>query len=349
MRRGLIHWSQEELPSSAIDARVARLQDVMRNEQLGAVLVYSSFAQPAATQWLANFLPYWSEAILVVLPEGVPVLLAALTKRVHPWIREVAHVKDVITAPKVGASAVTYLKEHLLEGQKIGVVGLDGMPWSAAEALIGSEFGPRIVDASDLFAKVRQPGDEQERALAARAQEIAVAAFNAIPAGVKTASDITSAIEASARSAGAEEVLQRIVPDLSTGAALARMEGNADLGSRYAVELSMAYKGAWVRIAKTFSNDAPPSTWSDADNWFEQAIKMASDELASGKLPSGHPGKVLHWSVESSVGVYPLTVIAGNRVAKPVRLPAGSLAVFSVHLELPDGHWFKSMPFTVGR
>src|SRR5665647_2832424 len=103
MRRGLISWSREEMPVAVLDARVAQLQAAMRAENLGAVLAYTSFAQPAAVHWLSNFTPYWSEAFLVLLPEGQPILLAALTPRVHTWIREVSHLGELISAPRLGA------------------------------------------------------------------------------------------------------------------------------------------------------------------------------------------------------------------------------------------------------
>ena len=108
MRRGLMSWSLEEMPVAALDKRVARLQAAMHAKNMGAVLVYTSFAQPSAVHWLTNFTPYWSEALAVVLPEGAPILLASLTKRVHLWIKEVSHLADVVMAPRLGADAVTF-------------------------------------------------------------------------------------------------------------------------------------------------------------------------------------------------------------------------------------------------
>jgi hypothetical protein len=83
MRRGLISWSRDEVPASVLEGRVARLQEQMRAVELGAVLIYTSFARPSAVAWLTHFVPYWNEALLVVFPTGAPVLLAAFSKRVH--------------------------------------------------------------------------------------------------------------------------------------------------------------------------------------------------------------------------------------------------------------------------
>src|SRR5258706_7806600 len=88
MRRGLISWSRDEVPPSVLEGRVARLQEQMRNADLGATLIYTSFARPSAVAWLTHFVPYWNEALLVVSATGAPVLLAAFSKRVHDWIRD---------------------------------------------------------------------------------------------------------------------------------------------------------------------------------------------------------------------------------------------------------------------
>src|SRR2546429_9320271 len=108
MRRGLISWSGEEVPSSVLEGRVARLQEQMRVAELGAVLIYTSFARPSAVAWLTHFVPYWNEALLVVFPTGAPVLLAAFSKRVHDWIRSVSHLGEVRSPPGFGPAALTF-------------------------------------------------------------------------------------------------------------------------------------------------------------------------------------------------------------------------------------------------
>src|SRR5437870_6906585 len=129
MRRGLISWSGEEVPPSVLEGRVARLQEQMRAADLGAVLVYTSFARPSAVAWLTHFVPYWNEALLVVFPAGAPVLLAAFSKRVHDWIRSVSHLGEVRSAPDLGRAATAYLKERPPEPSRIGVTAPGALPW----------------------------------------------------------------------------------------------------------------------------------------------------------------------------------------------------------------------------
>src|SRR5262249_25685022 len=68
MRRGLIAHSKVELPDAAFDARQARLRAAMAG--LDALLVYTNNTRPAGVSWLVGFIPYWSEAMLVLPRSG---------------------------------------------------------------------------------------------------------------------------------------------------------------------------------------------------------------------------------------------------------------------------------------
>src|SRR5256885_441112 len=220
MRRGLISWSREEVPPSILDLRVARFQEKIQAAKLDAVLVYTSFARPSAVAWLTHFVPYWNEALLTVFPTGAPVLLAAFSKRVHDWIRSVSHLGEVRSAPDLGRAAVSFLEERLPKLSRIRVLELDALPWSVAESLAKSEYGRALVDATGLYASIRQPADEVEIRLAQRAATIAVQAFKKIPTRATRASELLSALERSAGLDGAEEGLPRAAPDLRPDAPL---------------------------------------------------------------------------------------------------------------------------------
>ena len=348
MRRGLISWSPEEMPVATLEARVSRLQQAMNEQQLGAVLLHTSFAHPAAVHWLTNFTPYWSEALLVVLPQGTPVLLAALTQRVHPWIREVSHLGDVVTAPSLGASALSYLGIHTAPGARVGVVGLDALPWSTAHHLVNSDWGTRLTDVSELFAQLRQPPDMAELRLAARAEQMGNAALQASPVTVQSTNAWASAIEAKARLDGAEELLQRIAPDLSHSPTLQRLEGDFPLGEKRAVELSLAYKGAWVRVTQMVCSGLQPASWLDAQNWFERAWRSLRAPHADLSLAGEPPGHLVHWTLQACMGAEPLEVVAANTGFVPRALPAQTLALLTVQLQLADGPWYASQMLVLG-
>ena len=348
MRRGLISWSPEEMPVATLEARVSRLQQAMCEQQLGAVLMHTSFAHPAAVHWLTNFTPYWSEALLVVLPQGTPVLLAALTQRVHPWIREVSHLGDVITAPSLGVSALSYLGERTEPGAKVGVLGLDALPWSTAQPLMNSDWGPKLTDISELFGQLRQPADMTELRLAARAERMAEIALKAIPMNARTTNTWASVMEAKARLDGAEELLQRIAPDLDLSPTLQRLEDDFPLGKKSAVELTLAYKGAWVRLTQMVCSGPQPASWLAAQSWFERAWRSMRAPYADLSLAGDPPGRMVSWTVQSCVGAEPLQVVAAEAGFAPCSLPAQALVLLTVHLQLTDGPWYASQMLVLG-
>src|SRR5262249_26042095 len=149
--------------------------------------------------------------------------------------------------------------------------------------------------------------------LAQHAAQIAARALDSIPAAPGRVSEVLAAIERSARLDGAEEVLPRFVPDLAAGTALLRIEGEAPLGERHAVELSVAYKGTWARAARCFAAKEPQS-WSTARRWLaDWATHITSVS------PPPPPGTIAFWSLEACVGSEPWSVVASaTGPGKPV-------------------------------
>ncbi len=358
MRRGLISWSREELPVEVLEGRVKRLQEKMRSQGLDAILVYTSFARPAAVCWLTQFVPYWNEGVLVVPQRGGPVLLAAFSKRVQEWIRGVSYLEDVMTAPNLGKGVLELLRKRVPDfaarGAKVGVIEKDELPWTIAEPLVGALGDGALVDAGALFAGIRQPADAAEVGLAQRALGIASRALDAVPAGTRRASQALAAIDAHARCAGAEEVLFRVATDLRSSPVLQRIETDANLGSLWALQLSLAYKGTWIRSTRCFSAGAAPASWKSAGEWFSNAAVRLSNTTPDA-ASTGAPGKVSFWMLESCLGSQPLVVAVHGPARTPQAIPVPSralpkdaLAVLSAQLDLPEGVWHASAPVVLG-
>jgi hypothetical protein len=312
----------------------------MRAAGLGAALIYTSFARPGAVAWLTHFVPYWNEGLLVVLPTGAPVLLAAFSKRMQGWIRSVSHVGEVQCVASLGRAAERLLEERVPGSGKIGVLELDALPWPVAEPLLASHSA-RLADATALFASIRQPADDTEIGLAQRAAAIAAKALRSIPPGASRASQVLSALDLSARLDGAEEVSPRLAPDLAASTVMRRLEGDLPLAGRYAVELSIAYKATWVRVARCFSSNAPRS-WLDAERWTaDWATRITGDAVGPP------PGVTTFWSLDACVGSKPFSVVASAAGPRGT-VSAGTLACFSIKLQLPDGPWLAGAPIVIG-
>ena len=133
MRRGLISHSKAELPDAVLDARLARLRAAMAEARLDALLVYTNNTRTAGVSWLTGFVPYWSEALLVVARERDPVLVVALTYRVKSWIERTSYVAEVIHTPRIGLEAAR-------------MIAADGRPMRRWASPISTAWSAGIVD-----------------------------------------------------------------------------------------------------------------------------------------------------------------------------------------------------------
>src|SRR5258707_4599745 len=294
MRRGLISRSKAELPDAVLDARLARVRAAMDAAGLDALLLYTNNTRAAGVSWLTGFVRYWSEALLVVPRDREPVLVAALSYRVKSWIERTSRLAEVIHGPRIGFEAASMIAARKADAA-VGIADLDGLAAGIVEDL--RRGGPRLSlsDATALFAPLRAEVDPAEIALAMRAAAIAQHALAQTPGRGASLGESIAAVEAQARTEGAEEVYVAAAPDLDRDRRLRRIEGEAALGDSFALRATVAYKGTWIRLVRTFGNDA---LRDEADVRFAQAVAQLPDERGFAAFSS--------WLVE------------GCRIAQPL-------------------------------
>jgi hypothetical protein len=300
MRRGLIARSPVELPDQVFDARLDRVRVAMRQARLDALVVYTNNTRPAAVSWLAGFVPYWSEAILVLPRDGAPYLVAALSFRVKSWIERVSRLGDVLHTPRIGLKAAQQIAAERSDAT-VGVVDFDGLAAGIAADLREGGPGLALQDASSLFEMLRASADPAEVALAVKAAAIAHRALSR--ARGDTLNGMIATVESEARVLGAEEIYIAAAPDLANDTRLFRIEGEAALGETYALRATVAYKGTWVRLVRSFCERAIAL---DAAAQFAQAVAL----LPSGRGFSGFRS----WVVEGCRIAQPLDPLLGSRL-----------------------------------
>ena len=319
-----------------------RMQTVLRyfvdaaKGWLDALLVYTNNTRPAAVSWLTGFIPYWSEAMLVVPRDGLPLLVVALTFRVKPWIEQTSRVADVIHTPRIGIETARLIAGRRADAA-VGVADFDHLPVGIADDLRAA--GPRLAmcDASDLFARVRAPADPAEIMLTARASSIAAAALSRIDPGDR-AGEIVAAVEGDARRNGAEEVYVALAPDLGRDRRLLRIEGEPALGPRFSVRASVAYKGSWVRRAVTVDRDgAVPEAAQEA---FADAVARLPSDRALSQFSS--------FLVEGCRIAQPLEALMGSHVAAQRPPVAGAVVSVQASLDVEGQPVIFAAPALIG-
>jgi Xaa-Pro aminopeptidase len=322
MRRGLISRSETELPDAVLDARIARVRAALAEAGLDALLLYTNNTRTAGVSWLTGFVPYWSEALLVVPREREPVLVVALTYRVKSWIERTSRVAEVVHTPRIGLEAARMIAAWSADAA-VGVADFDGLSAGIVEDL--REGGPRLAwrDATTAFAALRGKADPAEIALAVKAASIARRAL--AQASGRGLGEIVAAVEAQARALGAEEIYIAAAPDLARDRRLKRIEGEAALGESFALRATVAYKGTWIRLLRTLPSDgaAPP----------EQAA-AARLAAAVAALPSEHGfAGFSSWLVEGCRIAQPLEPLMGSRVTAPNPPAPGALVSVQASLQ----------------
>jgi hypothetical protein len=345
MRRGLMRWDAEELPTAVLADRIARLRAMMQRQRIDAFLAYTNLVRPSAVNWLTGFTPYWSEGALLLLAEGSPLFATALSKRVSGWIQSTNPLSEILNAPRPGLALGARLVSA--GAKRVGVLELDALPTALYDDLLAAAPDTSFADASAAFAEVRRRIDDTERALLARADAIACEALSRTDAALADASAIAGEVEKRARLAGAEEAYIAIAPDLDADPRLQRVSKPAPLGERFAVRASIAYKGCWVRRMRTFTPAQIPAV-IEAESWLNNVAKaiepgkpLAAQLATSVRLVAG--AELQNWMAESCVGTYPLQVIAAGGDATWSPAP-GEFLVLTAALSIDSRPWLGAAP-----
>lgn len=325
MRRGLMLWREDELPRKGVIARQRRLQQAMRAEGLDAVVVYTNNVRSAAVTWLTGFTPYWADALLLVPVEGQSVFYTALSKRVGKWMSGTNPTCEILHSPTPGRLLGKRLDE--LGASSVGVVEIDRMPGGLVDE-IEAEGSFGLADATALFASVRTLPDMAELSLVARADEIAAKALARLPDLRSRVGDVSEAAELAVRQAGAEECYVAVAADLARDHRLARRKGAVPLGERFALRLSVAYNGVWIRRTESFATageDAALSALSRAVDTVASRLDIQyqlAQQLSGEAWPEGI--SLAAWSIEAPVASRPLELVASdNGEEGALRIPYG--------------------------
>lgn len=325
MRRGLMLWREQELSAADVTARRLRLEGAIKAAGLDAFLVYTNHVRSAGVTYLTGFTPYWSDALLLVVPGQPPLFSTALSKRVGNWIRSVNPTAEIAHSPKPGR----LVGERLSSAgcRRVGVLELDKLPAGLAEE-IASATNVDLVDGTAVFAGVRADADSAELGLVRRADALALAALDATNPAASSAGEAIASLEQVAREAGAEECYVAIAPDLDRDARPGRF-GSAELGTSFAIRVSLAYNGVWVRRTRTFTRDA---ALQGRVHELEQAFAGIAPTLdtaaplgpqLSGLAVEATP---VRWSLEAPQGTLPLGEAASEKHDGGCRVPYGILS-----------------------
>jgi hypothetical protein len=227
MKRGWITWDRAELPPSVFETRLAKVRRHLSEQNLPALVLYTDVWRSNQGRYLANFMPYWNRALLVIPRDSVPVLLCGLSPRVYPWIRSVTILEDI--RPNMNLAKMCDDNGWT----KVGVLDLPQLPFDIPV--------PNAVDVP--WSAIHPEPDEAELSMYRRAAKMAreILAEEA-PSGLDH--EFTGSLERRFRRAGAED----LVIQVTNGDTPPRPPKGLVLGPVSSVSVAMEYRGHWVKI-----------------------------------------------------------------------------------------------------
>lgn len=227
MKRGWITWDKTELPPSAFEARLAKVRQHLSEQDLPALVVYTDVWRSNQGRYLANFMPYWNRALLVIPRDSAPVLLCGLSPRVYPWIRSVTILQDI----RPNMNLAKMCDEN--GWAKVGVLDLPQLP-----------FDLSVSNGIDIPWSVIHPEpDEAELSMYRRAAKMArrILAEEA-PTGLDH--EFAGRLERKYRRAGAEDLVVLV----TNGDTPPQPPKGLTLGATSSISVAMEYRGHWVKI-----------------------------------------------------------------------------------------------------
>jgi hypothetical protein len=185
------------------------------------------------------------------------------------------------------------------------------------------------------FASLRGKADPAEIALAGKSARMAHQAL--LHAQGDTLNAMIAAVERQARLCGADEIYIAAAPDLARSSRFLRIEGEQALGETYALRATVAYKGTWVRLVRTF---CPADLAQQAASRLAEAVAQLPSERGFAGFAS--------WLVEGCRMAQPLEALMGARLSAANPPLPGALVSVQGALALDGGTVLVGAPALLG-
>jgi len=237
MKRGWITWDKTELPPSVFETRLAVVRRHLAAEGLPGLVVYTDVWRSNQGRYLANFMPYWNRALLVIPRDSVPILLCGLSPRVYPWIRSVTILDEIRPSTNI-AQQLTKLCEE--KGwTKVGVLDLPQLP---SDLMV-----PNSVDVP--WSAIHPAPDDAELSMYRHSARMAREILNEeLPSGLGLVDhEFVGRLERKYRRGGVEDLVILV----TNGDTPPLPPNGSTLTPSFSVSVAMEYRGHWVKIVKT--------------------------------------------------------------------------------------------------
>ena len=274
--------------ATEIAARHAKVQALMEEANLEALLVYGSGRFASEVYWLTDW-PGSREAYVLFQPAAPPVVLAQLYNHV-PMARVMSVVEDVRWAGANSADAVVdLLKERHIEGARVGIVG--GIPHTQYLRIRESCPGLDAIELSGKFRAMRAIKSEEEIERLRIASQLTDASMQSLADGLQPGmreDELPALIEPVYLKAGGYAGIHFMTsmpmraPSFPVPAQF-QSSRTLERGDCLITEISGAYWGYSGQIHRTYSlGEGPTNEWRELHDVAVEGFEAVVDSIKEG-------------------------------------------------------------------
>ncbi|MFA6103610.1 MAG: Xaa-Pro peptidase family protein [Victivallaceae bacterium] len=201
---------------SEFENRINKVKDILKNDVLDAVLVFSTESEPAGVRYFADYWPSFETTGVLIPREGAPSLLigpeSMTYSKAHSKLENIIRMKDFRESSQPdypGSKLATW--QDILHQHRIGKLGIAGwhmFPYAIMKNIADVIGQDNISDADNLIRQVTLKKSPAEQECLRRAAKISELGFKAVLenirpgmteiqlAGIATAAMLSSGAEA---------------------------------------------------------------------------------------------------------------------------------------------------------
>lgn len=205
--------------------RLNSIQGEMKKQQLDLCLVYGDEYRKEYLRYVSNYWPIFEQGATLIPAAGAPILACAaecekVAREMSVWddVRVVPDfacvtVPDEIEFPVTDFTSFQEIFRELNNRypiKKMGIIGIDAMPYYTYQAIKKSLGGVEIVDVNSIINKLRLKKSKNEIACLREANRLADIGYLELMKTARpgvTELEMAAAAEGAARKAGAEDVV----------------------------------------------------------------------------------------------------------------------------------------------
>ncbi len=259
---GSTAWDQERLPRDEFNERLQSIQEMMRQNEINGLIVYSDCRDYARLCYITNYIPKHSWAIVLIPVHGKPRLLAKVAgSRDIPSVSVLTWIDDIKPAQNITGEIELFVSEVAEDGQPvIGICGKAEMRHTVYTEIAAGCQGNSLKDMDIPFDQLLRHKRPREISVMREASGILKSVVEAMKEIQRRGgSVVTTAVEAErvARYLGAHDV--RVLYSTNHGKTLEPFETLSDVrNDRLVSYVAVECLGYWVEAMVTLSQQASP-------------------------------------------------------------------------------------------